>query len=301
MQKIVPFIWFDTQASEAAELYISAFKNINIPGNTGIKSKQYLENTPSGRVETFVIELGGFEMQLMSAGPYLTINPSISFLIICKTDSEVEELWQHLSSGGRVLMELGSYPFSDKYGWVQDKFGLTWQIILLDNQDVDHEIIPTIMFIGDNCGKTEEAIHFYKSIFRQSSIGEISRYGEGKLPDKPENIEHVDFTLEGQKFAAMDSAFDHQFKLNEAVSFIIYCQDQAEIDYYWDKLSAQPEAEQCGWLKDKFGVSWQVVPREMDTMLSAGTPTQRERVTQAFLKMKKFDLNSLRTAFNGVD
>jgi predicted 3-demethylubiquinone-9 3-methyltransferase (glyoxalase superfamily) len=97
----------------------------------------------------------------------------------------------------------------------------------------------------------------------------------------------------------MDSAHTHNFKFNEAISLMVNCDTQEEIDYYWEKLSAVPEAEQCGWLKDKFGLSWQIVPTEMDEMMRDGTPEQIGRVTQAFLKMKKFDLAELRKAYAG--
>jgi predicted 3-demethylubiquinone-9 3-methyltransferase (glyoxalase superfamily) len=109
----------------------------------------------------------------------------------------------------------------------------------------------------------------------------------------------TDFTLENQWFAAMDSAEQHNFGFNEAVSLLVLCEDQAEIDYYWEKLSAVPEAEQCGWLKDKYGVAWQISPREMEDMMREGTPEQIDRVTQAFLPMKKLDLAKIRAAYEG--
>ena len=109
----------------------------------------------------------------------------------------------------------------------------------------------------------------------------------------------TDFMLEGQWFAAMDSARMHDFAFSEAISFIVHCEDQAEIDYYWEKLSAVPESEQCGWLKDKYGLSWQIVPTAMDEMMSKGTPEQINRVTQSFLQMKKFDLATLQKAYDG--
>ena len=109
----------------------------------------------------------------------------------------------------------------------------------------------------------------------------------------------TDFQLENQWFAAMDSAHEHTFMFNEAISLMVSCEDQAEIDYFWDKLSAVPEAEQCGWLKDRFGVSWQITSRQMNEMLSKGTPEQVNRVTQAFLPMKKFDVAKLQAAYEG--
>jgi predicted 3-demethylubiquinone-9 3-methyltransferase (glyoxalase superfamily) len=137
------------------------------------------------------------------------------------------------------------------------------------------------------------------SIFRHSTRGAIVRYGAGQAPDKEGAVMFTDFMLESQWFAAMESAHEHKFKFNEAISLMVNCDTQEEIDYYWEKLSAVPEAEQCGWLKDKFGISWQIVPAAMDTMMRDGNPGQIARVTQAFLKMKKFDLAALRKAYQG--
>jgi predicted 3-demethylubiquinone-9 3-methyltransferase (glyoxalase superfamily) len=149
------------------------------------------------------------------------------------------------------------------------------------------------------CGKAEEAIEHYTSVFPDSKVGEILRYSEGQEPDRPGTIQYVGFSLSGQEFAAMDSARVHDFGFNEAVSLMIGCDSQDEIDYYWDKLSAVPEAEQCGWLKDRFGVSWQVTPTALEDLLSRGTPEQVARVTQAFLQMKKFDVATLEQAYEG--
>ena len=109
----------------------------------------------------------------------------------------------------------------------------------------------------------------------------------------------ADFMLENQWFAAMDSAIEHDFSFNEAISFMVYCDTQEEIDYYWEELSAVPEAEQCGWLKDKYGLSWQIVPRALDEMMQDGNHERLDRVTRAFLKMKKFDLAALQRAYDG--
>ena len=109
----------------------------------------------------------------------------------------------------------------------------------------------------------------------------------------------TDFMLEGQWFAAMDSARQHGFAFNEAISLMVYCDDQSEIDYYWEKLSAVPQAEQCGWIKDKYGLSWQIVPTAMDQMLEDSDSERAARVTKAFLKMKKFDIAELQRAYDG--
>ena len=123
MQKIIPHLWFDKEAVEAAEFYTSVFKN------SRIKSTTKLHNTPSGSVDIVTFDIMGYEFMAISAGPLFKINPSISFHVKCKTTDEVDAIWEKLLDGGKVLMELGEYPFSKKYGWIQDKYGVSWQII----------------------------------------------------------------------------------------------------------------------------------------------------------------------------
>jgi predicted 3-demethylubiquinone-9 3-methyltransferase (glyoxalase superfamily) len=292
-QKITPHLWFDKEAKEAAQFYASIIKD------SEIKKTTRLHDTPSGSVDIVTIELSGQEFMLISAGPLFKFNPSISFLVACKTSKEVNELWGKLSEGGTALMELGEYPFSEKYGWLQDKFGLSWQLMSMGKRKIKQKITPTLMFVGSVCGKAEEAINFYASVFRNAKVGDILRYGKGEEADKEGTIKHIAFVLDGQEFAAMDSARNHNFAFNEAISFIVHCDTQKEIDYYWGKLSAVPEAEQCGWLKDKYGVSWQIVPAAMDKMMQDKDEKKIARVTEAFLKMKKFDIAKLEQAYIG--
>ena len=193
-------------------------------------------------------------------------------------------------------MALGEYPFSKWYGWVQDRYGLSWQLMLVDSGQTVQKITPNLLFSNDVCGKAEEAVKYYAEIFEDSEIGIISRYGEGEAASSKAKVNYAAFKLCGVDFSAMDNAFDVDFSFNEAFSFIVNCKDQKEIDYFWDRLSAVPEAEQCGWLKDKFGVSWQIVPEYMDEVLFKGSRDEIQRVTEAFLKMKKFDIDALEKA-----
>ncbi|MCC7577141.1 MAG: VOC family protein [Methanomethylovorans sp.] len=291
MQKIVPHLWFDKEAVEAAKFYTSLLKDSKIFDITQI------HDTPSGTSEMITIELAGQEFMLLSAGPFFKFTPAISFLIACSTTEEVDTLWEQLSDGGTALMPLDAYPFSDRYAWVEDRYGLSWQIMHMGDRKIDQKITPTLMFTSDVCGKAEEAINFYTSVFRNATVGDILRYIAGEEPDNEGTIKHAAFILEGQGFAAMDSAYEHNFTFNEAISLIVYCDTQKEIDHYWDKLSAVPEAEQCGWLKDGFGVSWQIVPTIMKEMMQDKDPEKLARVTEAFLKMKKFDIAELRKAY----
>jgi len=296
MQKIATHLWFDKEAKEATEFYVSIFGN-----GSKIKNLSKLDNTPSGSVDMVTFELLGREFQAISAGPLFKFNPSVSFLVTCNTKDEVDALWEKLAQGGTALMELDAYPFSERFGWMQDKYGLSWQIIYAGGAGVKQKITPVIMFVGNVCGKAEEAINFWKALFKDAKVDAIMRYGKGEEPDKEGTLKYADFSLFGEEFRAMDSAYEHNFEFNEAISFIVYCNTQDEIDYYWNKLSAMPEAEQCGWLKDKYGFSWQIVPTAMDEMMRDGSKEQIARVTEAFLQMKKFDIESLWKAYQGGD
>jgi predicted 3-demethylubiquinone-9 3-methyltransferase (glyoxalase superfamily) len=149
--------------------------------------------------------------------------------------------------------------------------------------------------------QAEDAANFYVSIFKNSKIKSVSRYGEegyeihGK---KAGTVMAVEFEIDGQPFVALNGG--PQFKFDEAISFQIPCETQADIDYYWERLAADGGQEsQCGWLKDKFGLSWQVVPTALIKMVSDPDSQKVQRVTKAFLQMKKFDIAALQRAYNG--
>ncbi|MBI2037446.1 MAG: VOC family protein [Candidatus Magasanikbacteria bacterium] len=313
MQKIIPHLWYDKEAKEAAEFYTSLFPDSKI---TNVKT---IRDTPSGDCDIVSFKLWGYSFIAISAGPFFKFNPSISLMVNFDPSQDTEarkrigELWDKLSDGGNVRMEFQKYPFAEKYGWVSDKYGLDWQLILTNPEGERRPpIIPSLLFVTDIGDKAEEATNFYLSVFKNTKRGQIARYPAG-MPahnasrsdaggesNKEGAIMLTDFQLEGQWFAAMDgSSAMHKFVFNEAVSFIVHCDTQEEIDYYWEKLSAVPKSEQCGWLKDKYGVSWQIVPSAMDEMMQNGTPEQINRVTQAFLPMKKFDIAKLREAYEG--
>jgi predicted 3-demethylubiquinone-9 3-methyltransferase (glyoxalase superfamily) len=255
-----------------------------------------LNNTPSGSVDIVTFELMGREFQAISAGPYFKFNPSTSLQVTFNNKSEVDEKFKTLSAGGMVLMELGEYPFSERYAWVQDKFGLSWQLMYAEPQ-AKQKVTPVMMFIGSICGKAEEAINFWTKVFQDGKVGPLQRYGKGEEPEIEGSLKYGTFSLLGQEFGAMDNAYEHAFSFNEAISFIVSCDTQSEIDYYWMQLSAVPEAEQCGWLKDKYGLSWQIVPSIFDEMMNKGSGEQIERLTEAFLQMKKFDIAELKRAY----
>ena len=300
-QKIIPNLWFDRQAEEAADFYISVFRNSRVGQITRAgKAGFEIHGLPEGTVMNVVFEIEGYRFIAINGGPLFKFNPSISFLVSCNTKEEVSAIWEKLSVDGSALMDLGTYPFSEKYGWMQDRYGLSWQIMYSGDREFTRKITPTLMFVGKQWGKTEEAVNFYTSVFSHTKIDHILRYGKGEEPDKEGTVRHAGFSLENQDFAAMDSARSHNFTFNEAVSLMIECRSQEEIDAFWEKLTADGGQESvCGWLKDKFGVSWQVAPAVLGEMLRDPDAEKVARVTDAFLKMKKLDIAELKKAFNG--
>jgi len=239
----------------------------------------------------------------ISAGPLFKFNPSTSFILNFdpskgRSKEDLEALWEKLRPGGSVLMPLGQYSFSPLFGWIQDKYGLSWQLVLSDPPGEERPfIIPALLFQGEVYGRAEEAQEFYLSIFRDAQRGDLIRYSADMPPEREGAIMYCEFMLEGQWFAAMDSAMEHKFAFNEAISFVVHCDSQQEIDHYWNKLSAYPEAEQCGWLKDKFGLSWQVVPAALYAMMQDPDQGRVARVVQAVLQMRKLELAELQRAY----
>ena len=293
MQGITPHLWFDKEAGEAAEFYTSLLEGSSVGKITT------LPGTPGGDANIVPFTLAGQPFMSISAGPLIVFNPSISFLVSCTSRDEVDRLWSRLSEGGKELMPLGSYPFSQRYSWLEDRYHLSWQLMDVGDRPISRKITPTLMFVGDGCGRAEEAIEFYTALFPDAEAGEIARYGNDAAPSREGNVMHGAFNIAGQPFAAMDGAGEHNFGFNEAISFMVLCEDQQEIDRYWGALSAVPEAEQCGWCKDKFGVSWQVTPARLEDMLSGADEQQMARVVHAFMPMKKFDLATLERAYRG--
>jgi predicted 3-demethylubiquinone-9 3-methyltransferase (glyoxalase superfamily) len=273
--QIYPCLWFYGNAKVAAEFYCSVFVNSKITS----ENKLVVEFLSSG--QKFMCLNGGSEYKP---------NPSISFYVICETINEIETTWNKLLVGGNVLMPLDKYDWSEKYGWVQDKFGISWQLTFGKLQDVGQKFTPTLMFTNKQAGRSEEAIRFYTSVFDNSSIGGILKYTAGEN-DVIGYVKHAQFKLGQQVFMAMDSSLTHDFNFNEAISLVVECDTQKEIDLYWQKLGMEGEESQCGWLKDKFGVSWQVVPSILGKLMN--DPEKAPRVMKAFMKMKKFEIEKL--------
>lgn len=300
-QKIIPNLWFDHgQMEDAAMFYLSVFDNAKVGSVTRAGNVGYdITGIAAGEAVTVELDIEGHKFIGINGGPLFKFNPSISFLVACKTRDEVDRIWEKLAVGGEAMMDIGEYPHSERYGWIQDKYGVSWQIMAMGDRPIRQKVVPTLMFVGPQAGKAETAVSFYISIFHHAKAGDFMRYANGEEPDREGTIKHADFSLEGQEFAAMDSGRPHNFTFNEAVSLQVICTDQKEVDYYWERLTAGGEEGVCGWLKDRFGVSWQVTPDILGKLLGDRDPAKVERVTAAFLKMKKLDIAALKSAAGG--
>lgn len=279
-QKIIPNLWFDGSAKEAVDFYVAAFPDSQVMLTEYYPKEGLLDfqQALAGKELTIEFQLGGLQFTAINAGPEFSFNPSISFMVNFDSSRDdhaygnLDELWHVLSDGGEILMPLDEYPYSQRYGWVKDKYGLTWQLLLTDPQSEPRPfIIPSLMFGNGVTNRAEEAILFYTSLFNDATINTLARYTEQTGDAKEGALMFADFMLEDQWFAAMDSGARQDFTFNEAVSLSVACKDQEEIDYLWSKLSTVPEAEQCGWCKDQFGVSWQIVPGNMAELMKRPT------------------------------
>jgi predicted 3-demethylubiquinone-9 3-methyltransferase (glyoxalase superfamily) len=295
---IVPCLWFDDQAEPAANFYFQAFREGEITARAYYPlSRDNPTARPRGDLLTVEFVLAGQRFVGLNGGPRFEIGPSISFFVQVEFGNEAEKLFNALAVGGRVLMPLGAYPWSERYGWVQDRYGVSWQVIAGARERGDATIVPCFMFSGEQHRRAEEAIRHYVEIFPESAVLRLERYAEGEGPEG--TIKHGRFVIAGQQMVAMDSHIEHGSTFNEGVSLQVFCSDQVELDSYWAKLCEGGTASRCGWLKDRFGVSWQIVPSKLGEWLSSSDVAARDRVFEAMLVMDKLDIATLAAAFSG--
>lgn len=278
-QKITPCLWFDGEGEQAAEFYVSVF------GGTVESVNRFGGENPV----TVVFEIGGLRVVALNGGPQFRFTPAISLFVTCETRDELDEVWAKITDGGGVMMPLDSYEWG-VYGWAVDRFGMTWQLMLGPVSDVGQKIVPCFLFVGDRFGLGEEAIRVWTSLFPDSPIDGILHYGPDE-PGREGTVKHAQFALAGGKFMVMDGPGEHEFSFSEAVSLMVACDGQAEIDRYWHALTANGgEESMCGWLKDPFGVSWQVIPANIGELLA------RPAAMNALMSMKRIDIEALESA-----
>jgi predicted 3-demethylubiquinone-9 3-methyltransferase (glyoxalase superfamily) len=275
-EKITPCLWFNGNAPEAAALYSSIFSNTRIVAQSAIVTE---------------ISISGQSIILLDGGPRYQPNPSISFYYICEKAEELDRIWAAFSKEGTVMMALDKYPWGEKYGWIADKYGISWQLALGKLSDVGQKLTPCLMFTGDQYGHADEAIEHYTSVFKNTGVDGVLRYGSNEQPDTEGKVKHAQLMLEGQKFMIMESAHAHKFAFSEGVSLTVHCENQEEIDHYWTRLTEKGEESMCGWLKDRFGVSWQIVPVILNKIMS--DPAKANKAARAFMSMRKLVIEDL--------
>lgn len=272
---VYPCLWFNNQAKEAAELYCSVFKNSKITTETPV-------------VVSF--ELNGKKVIGLNGGQMFEKNPSISMFVYCDSVSETNRIWNLLIDGGDIYMPINSYPWSERYGWLKDRFGMTWQVASTGQNDGGLRILPSLLFVNKLFGRGKEAMDFYRSVFTDSSTNVLILYPEGD-PNEGK-VMYSEFSLNQAEIVLMDGPGNHDYSFNEGVSFVVECDTQDEIDHYWEKLTEGGEESMCGWLKDKFGVSWQIVPKMLIEMMS--DPEKAPRVFELFKDMRKLEIDKLK-------
>ena len=274
----------------------SIYPCLTLKGKIAEASDFYIKTFGAGRIaqtSPFVvqIELSGQKFMLLNDGPSSLPNPSVSFMVMCSTAEETEQYWNKLIEGGNALMDIDNYAWSPKYGWLVDKYGISWQLYTSSKEDSFQKFCPTLMFTGKGAGKAAEAVHFYTSLFPKSHIEGIMKYDE-KDGERTDFVKHAQFKINNFTAMAMDSSEDHGFGFNDAISMVVECDTQEEIDKYWEQLTANGGHEvACGWLTDKYGLSWQIIPKVLGKLMT--DPERGQRAMGALMKMKKLIIADL--------
>lgn len=299
-QRIVPNIWCNGTAEDAGAFYAAALPDaaFEVESRYPMTGLLPFQESLAGEPLTVAVRVSGYRFTLVNAGDEFHPNAALSFMLnfdplnyaggVIAARAALDATWTALSAGGEVLLPLGEYPFSAHYGWVADRFGVHWQLMLTDpTGDPRPFVIPTLLFGGPVQNRAGEAIDFYASVFENAAPGMRAPYGEPQGPASAEALMFGEFRIGSQWFAAMDSGAEQRETFSCGVSLEVLCRDQAEIDRLWDALSAVPEAEQCGWLADRFGVSWQIVPENMGALM------ERPGAYERMLEMKKLVIAEL--------
>lgn len=276
-KNIYPCLWFDGKAKDAAEFYCSVFSRSGITDDTPM---------------AVTFELNGKKIMGLNGGSMFKINPSISLFVNCPSIAETDNTWNKLVEGGTVLMPLDQYDWSPRYGWLKDKFEMTWQIMTATDGSMQQTISPSLLFTGIAFGKAEAAVNFYTSVFDNSSIDNMMHYPQGNINQG--KVLFSEIRIDDYNIIAMDGPGEHGYTFSEGVSLVVECESQKEIDFFWNRFKDGGHESMCGWVRDKFGVWWQVVPSVLGKLMN--DPGRSQRVVTAFLKMKKFIIRELEQA-----
>ncbi len=281
MQKLVPNIWCNDNADEMARFYLEAFPGATLANHARYPEEGLLEfQRPfAGKTLQVDVVIDGFAITLINADDTFRPGPALSLRVVVGTPQEAERLTSALSSGGRVLRPLGDHPLHELFAWVEDPYGVSWQVL------VGHgpAIAPCLNFAGPAQGKAQAALDKYVASFPNSRAGESITYAqlEGNTGDAAEAQDPSQLALgvawlDGEPVYAQDfcgfggagvAGGDEHFAFDCGAALLYQAHGQQQLDAVWEALSAVPEAERCGWLRDEFGVAWEVVPDNLGELM----------------------------------
>ena len=291
---MTPCIWCNGTMAEQARAYAALFPGATIGGRPA-------QDWQPAKGQIFVtLDLAGSRLSLLDGGPMFRPTPAISLFVQRETQAEVDAIWQALIDGGQAMMPLDTYPWSPRYGFLTDRWGVSWQVSQGPVADVGQAVTPALIYTGPVLGKARAAMQLYQRAFPGGTVDGIMEH-DGSGPDAAGTILHAQMRLPIGTMMVMDSAESHEWGFTEGVSLMVLCQTQDQIDRLWNLLIADGGApSQCGWLKDPFGVSWQITPEVLLHLTSPDAPgfdpDRADRVTQAMLGMAKLDIAALEAA-----
>lgn len=275
-QQLYTCLLYDGKAQEAAQFYGKTIGTFEVLA----QNEMLVDFT-----------LCGSRLMTLNAGPNFKLTPAISLFLLCNTVEETDRVYHALIEGGKALMPLDAYDWSPRYGWLQDKYGLTWQVMYTEDAGAKLRIFPSMLFTGSNFGKASKAMDFYVDVFK-GSIQSTSLYPQ-QSPFSGKVL-YAECMLKDQLLAMMDGPGEHAFSFSEAVSLVVICNNQEETDFYWDALIANGgEESRCGWLKDPYGVSWQITPKQLIELVNHKNPEVSRYAFEAMLKMNKIVISRL--------
>lgn len=274
---IFPCIWFDKNAQEAAQFYTTVFEDATI-----------LSQNPM----VTIMHINGCQFMLLNGGNTYSPNPAISYYVYCGSEEMVQNIYAKITEKGKILMALDSYDWSPKYAWVEDEYGVNWQLDVNDSSS-EQKIVPSIMLSNEQFLKTKEIQQFYTSTFVPSEVLLEANYPAGS--SVPEDaLLFTQFRIKDMLLNAMSNSQPFEYSFTAGNSFVVECDFQEDIDFYWETLGENGSYQMCGWLTDSYGISWQIVPKILKQLMA--DENRAPRVIEAFLDMQKFNIQKLKDA-----
>lgn len=284
---IMPAFWCTGTMAEQARAYAALFPGATIDGQD---PGAWAPGAPGA-----TLALDGCAVQLIDGGPMYAPTPAISLFVQRPDEGGVRALWDGLAEGGAVLMPLDAWPWARLFGWVQDRWGVTWQVNLGPLDEVGQAVLPYLTFAGPAAGRVRAALDLYARAFPDLRVDGIHDH-DGSGPDPAGTVMHAQVRLRGGTMMLSESAQGHDWGFTPGTSLSVACEDQAQVDRLWDLFLEGGKPQRCGWLTDAFGVSWQIVPQVLADIMARGTPDQKARAVAAFLPMEKLDGPTLAAA-----